>query len=66
MQAMITISKISVNDNIRLVIFDEPTALLENDKVETLFKYIRELKESGVSVIYVSHRLEEIMETVTA
>ena len=62
MQAMITISKISVNDNIRLVIFDEPTALLENDKVETLFKYIRELKESGVSVIYVSHRLEEIME----
>ena len=62
MQAMITISKISVNDNIRLVIFDEPTALLENDKVETLFKYIRELKESGVSIIYVSHRLEEIME----
>ena len=62
MQAMITISKISVNDNIRLVIFDEPTALLENEKVETLFRYIRELKESGVSVIYVSHRLEEIME----
>ncbi len=62
MQAMITISKISVNDRIRLVIFDEPTALLENEKVETLFRYIRELKESGVSVIYVSHRLEEIME----
>lgn len=62
MQAMITISKISVNDNIRLVIFDEPTALLENEKVNTLFKYIRELKESGVSVIYISHRLEEVME----
>lgn len=62
MQAMITISKISVNDNIRLVIFDEPTALLENEKVDTLFKYIKELKESGVSIIYVSHRLEEIME----
>ena len=62
MQAMITISKISVNDNIRLVIFDEPTALLENEKVDTLFRYIRELKESGVSVIYISHRLEEIME----
>lgn len=62
MQAMITISKISVNENIRLVIFDEPTALLENEKVETLFRYIKELKESGVSVIYVSHRLEEIME----
>lgn len=62
MQAMITISKISVNENIRLVIFDEPTALLENEKVDTLFRYIRELKESGVSVIYISHRLEEIME----
>ena len=62
MQAMITISKISVNDNIRLVIFDEPTALLENEKAETLFQYIKELKANGVSVIYISHRLEEIME----
>ena len=62
MQAMVTISKISVNSNIRLVIFDEPTALLENDKVQTLFNYIRELKAQGVSVIYISHRLEEIME----
>lgn len=61
MQAMITISKISVNEDVRLVIFDEPTALLENEKVETLFKFIRELKEKGVSVIYISHRLEEIM-----
>ena len=59
---MITISKISVNDNIKLVIFDEPTALLENDKVVTLFNYIRELKAAGVSIIYVSHRLEEVME----
>ena len=62
MQAMVTISKISVNSNSRLVIFDEPTALLENDKVQTLFNYIRELKAQGVSVIYISHRLEEIME----
>ena len=62
MQAMITISKISVNENIRLVIFDEPTALLENEKVTTLFNYIRELKRNGISVIYISHRLEEIME----
>lgn len=62
MQEMISISKISVNDEINLVIFDEPTALLENDKVEILYKYIRELKENGVSVIYISHRLEEIIE----
>lgn len=62
MQAMITISKISINNNIRLVIFDEPTALLENEKVDILFRYIRELKAQGVSIIYISHRLEEIME----
>ena len=62
MQAMVTISKISVNNDIRLVIFDEPTALLENDKVEILFRFIRELKEKGVSIIYISHRLEEIMD----
>ncbi|MDD2429810.1 MAG: sugar ABC transporter ATP-binding protein [Eubacteriales bacterium] len=62
MQAMVTISKISVNEDIRLVILDEPTALLENDKVEILFRFIRELKSRGVSVIYISHRLEEVME----
>ena len=62
MQAMVTISKISVNDDIRIVIFDEPTALLENEKVEVLFRFIKELKENGVSIIYISHRLEEIMD----
>lgn len=62
MQAMVTISKISVNEDIRLVIFDEPTALLENEKVEILFRFIKELKEQGVSIIYISHRLEEIMD----
>jgi ribose transport system ATP-binding protein len=62
MQAMVTISKISVNDDIRIVIFDEPTALLENEKVEILYKYIDELKQQGVSIIYISHRLEEIID----
>lgn len=62
MQSMVTISKISTNNNLRLVIFDEPTALLENDKVDILYRYIRELKSQGVSVIYISHRLEEVME----
>ena len=51
-----------VNNDIRVVIFDEPTALLENEKVEVLFRFIKELKENGVSIIYISHRLEEIMD----
>ena len=62
LQAMVTISKISVNEKIRLVVFDEPTALLENDKVEILFRFIRELKQQGIAVIYISHRLEEIID----
>ena len=62
MQAMVTISKISVNEDIRVVIFDEPTALLENEKVDILFKFIAELKKQGVSIIYISHRLEEIVQ----
>ena len=62
MQAMVTISKISVSDDLRIVIFDEPTALLENEKVETLYKFIDELKSKGVSIIYISHRLEEVLD----
>ncbi|MEG1676975.1 MAG: sugar ABC transporter ATP-binding protein [Clostridia bacterium] len=62
MQAMVTISKISMNKDIRLVILDEPTALLENDKVEILFRFVRELKQQGVSIIYISHRLEEVID----
>ena len=54
MQAMVTISKISVNDDIRVVIFDEPTALLENEKVEILFKFIAELKERRQHYLYFS------------
>ena len=62
MQAMVTISKIYVNEDIRVVIFDEPTALLENEKVEVLFNFIADLKSKGVSIIYITHRLEEIIQ----
>lgn len=61
LQEMVMISKISVMKDLRLVIFDEPTALLENEKVETLFAYINELKKRGISIIYISHHLEEII-----
>lgn len=62
MQAMVNISKIALHDKIKLVVFDEPTALLENEKVDTLFHFIRELKSNGIAIIYISHRLEEVME----
>jgi rhamnose transport system ATP-binding protein len=44
----------------RIVIMDEPTASLTQREVELLFGVVRELRSSGVGVIYISHRLEEI------
>ena len=46
----------------RLVIMDEPTSSLDAQEVDSLFHVIRKLKEGGVSVIYVSHKLDEIYE----
>ena len=46
----------------RIVIMDEPTALLTQKEVELLFAVVRELRQSGVGVIYISHRLEEIFQ----
>ena len=44
----------------RIVIMDEPTASLTQQEVQLLFAVVRELRSSGVGVIYISHRLEEI------
>jgi ribose transport system ATP-binding protein len=66
-QEMITIAKV-VHGNARLMVFDEPTALLANEETQELFELIGRLKASGVGVIYISHRLEEIFsicDTVT-
>ncbi len=58
-QEMVTIAK-TVYQKAKVIIFDEPTALLANDETEELFAIIRKLKEDGVGIIYISHRLEEI------
>ena len=56
---MIEIMK-AVSLDAKLVIMDEPTSSLDNDETERLFRTIRQLKEKGVSVVYISHRMEEI------
>ncbi|WSA09360.1 sugar ABC transporter ATP-binding protein [Micromonospora sp. NBC_01813] len=46
----------------KLIIMDEPSAVLAHDEVDNLFRIIRELTAQGIAVIYISHRLEEIRE----
>ena len=52
----------AVSQDVRLLIMDEPTASLTLDEVNTLFRVTQQLKERGVTIIYISHRLEEIFE----
>lgn len=46
--------------NARLIVMDEPTAVLSQKEIDKLFEIIEGLKAEGVSVIYISHRLEEL------
>jgi len=46
----------------KIMIFDEPTASLGEEEIENLFRVLKKLKQKGVSIIYISHRLEEIFE----
>ena len=61
LQQMVAIAR-AVSFGSKLVIMDEPTSSLDEREVETLFDAIRQLKASGVSVIYISHRLDELHE----
>lgn len=51
----------AVSYNAKIIIMDEPTSSLTETEVEHLFKIIRELKAKGVSIIYISHKMEEIL-----
>lgn len=58
-QQVVEIAK-ALSRNSRILILDEPTALLASSEVEQLFALLQKLKKENVSIIYVSHRLEEI------
>ena len=59
MQQMVALAR-AMSIDAQVVIMDEPTSALETREVETLFGVISGLREQGISVIYVSHRLEEL------
>ena len=48
--------------NSKIIIMDEPTAALSDEEMQVLFKIIAELKKNGISIIYISHRMDEIFE----
>lgn len=60
-QQMIEIARNLIQENLKILIMDEPTSSLSEQEVEVLFKIIRELKAEGISIVYISHRLEELM-----
>jgi erythritol transport system ATP-binding protein len=59
-QQLIEIAK-AVAQNVRILIMDEPTSALSAPEVEILFRVIADLKSEGVAIVYISHRLEELI-----
>lgn len=60
-QQIVEIAK-SLSKKTKVLILDEPSAPLSNREVEKLLKLVKRLKKNGVSIIYISHRIEEIFE----
>ncbi|MBW3624707.1 MAG: sugar ABC transporter ATP-binding protein [Armatimonadetes bacterium] len=60
-QQMVEIAK-ATSQNVKVIAMDEPSATLTDHELASLFRLMRRLKESGVGIIYISHRLEEIFE----
>ena len=58
-QQMVEIAK-ACSLNMKLLIMDEPTSSLSESEVNSLFEMIRKLKDRGIGIIYISHKLEEV------
>ena len=56
---MVEIAKALSND-LKVLIMDEPTASLSDNEIDNMFKIVKDLRAKGISIIYVSHRLEEL------
>ncbi len=60
-QQLVEISK-SLNKKTRILVMDEPSAVLSEDDLERLFQVVRSLQAQGIGIIYISHRMKEIFE----
>ena len=61
-QQMIEIGRNLLSNDLKILIMDEPTSSLSQAEVQILFGIMRELTAAGISIVYISHRLEELME----
>ncbi len=50
-----------INRNVKLIIMDEPSAPLTDNEVDDMFKVVRKLNDKGITIIYISHKLNEIL-----
>lgn len=60
-QQMVEIAK-ALSQDVRILVMDEPSAALTPQEVEKLFAVIRSLRQRGIGIIYISHRLDEVPE----
>lgn len=58
-QQMCEIAK-AISKDVKVIIFDEPSAALTETEIAELFKIIRELRKKGLGIVYISHRMDEI------
>lgn len=58
-QQIVSIAR-ALSRNVRLLIMDEPSAVLDDHEIDTLFGVVKRLTQQGVGVIYISHRLDEV------
>src|SRR5699024_1456385 len=56
---MVEIAK-SIASNIKVLIMDEPTTALSGDEINKLFDVISEIKKQGITIVYISHKLDEL------
>lgn len=54
----------AISQNAKIIIFDEPTTGISENEVKKLFVIIRKLKDSGIGIFYISHKLDEVLDLV--
>ena len=59
-QQMVEIAKALSYSNTKILILDEPSAVLTDTEIDDLFTFVRRLKATGVGIIYISHRMDEL------